>query len=137
MEVLPRPVKEKDQIPPSCSIGEYLPDIILRNDGFDAEVVYTFESFYAHGANILGNMARIRIDGAVLQILDGVTGKRIVNVNYLLRHDPLTTEVHISPTGIQSHQSTDTTQSVLASARYLDRSRRITRLKSNFQGHSR
>ncbi len=82
---LPQTTKQGDVIPPPCSIGKYYPDILLRNDGFNAEVAYTFDDFYAHGANILGNLVRMRVDGAVLQLLTDEQGEKIINV--LLLYD--------------------------------------------------
>lgn len=82
LNLLPKPVKSIELIPLPCSIGQYYPNIILRNDGFNADAVYTLESFYSHFANILGNMERMEVDGVVLSEESTKTGKKI-NVSLL------------------------------------------------------
>lgn len=85
LDLLPQASKQKEDIPPPCSVAKYYPDVLLRNDGFNAHVAYTFDDFYAHGASILGNMVQMEVPGAVLQLIDDEQGERMINV--LLLYD--------------------------------------------------
>lgn len=107
LSLLPKPATQKEQFPPPCSVATYYPDILLRNDGFNAEVAYTFDGFYAHGANILGNMVRMQVDGAVLQLLTDERGERMINVLYLYdARRQLTNSFSLSPHGeFKFHQT--------------------------------
>lgn len=82
--LLPKPVTGKEAIPVPCSITP-TGDILLRNDGFNAEATYTLDNFYAHMANILGNMERMEVDGAVLQVGQDTNGNN--SINMLLLYD--------------------------------------------------
>src|SRR3989344_1687591 len=100
LSLLPKPATQKEQIPPPCSVAKYYPDILLRNDGFNAKVAYTFDDFYAHGANILGNMVRMQVDGAVLQLLTDEQGEKTINVLYLYdARRQLTNSFSLTPSG--------------------------------------
>ncbi len=83
-KVLPKPVTGKEMTPVSCSLTP-TGDILLRNDGFNAEAAYTFDMFYAHMAVTLGNMERMEVDGAVLQVRQDTSGSNSVNI--LLLYD--------------------------------------------------
>lgn len=79
IHLLPKPVTNNDAIPVSCSVTS-TGDILLRNDGFNAEAAYTLDNFYAHMANILGNMERMKVDGAVLQVGQDPSGKKSIKM---------------------------------------------------------
>lgn len=114
IDLLPKAVKQKEAIPPPCSIAKYYPDILLRNDGFTAEVAYTFDDFYARGASILGNLVRMRVDGAVLQVLDDKKGNKVINVLYLYdARRQLTTSFSVNSGLIQVHETPGEKPSIL------------------------
>lgn len=102
LDLLPKPVKSNELIPPPCSIGQYYPNVILRNDGFNADATYTLESFYSHFANILGNMERMRVDGVVLSEQSAENGKRI-NIFLLYDSQVLLTTSLEAPSGRSIH----------------------------------
>lgn len=83
LDRLPKPVTTNEEMPTACSIGQYYPNILLRNDGFNANVAYTAEAFYAHLANILGNLVRMNVDGLVLQVSEDEQNRKLVNMMLL------------------------------------------------------
>lgn len=84
-DLLPKPSTQETDIPRACSGGKYTPDVILRNDGFNAGAVYTADSFYMNFANLLGNMARMRVDGLVVR--EKTTEKGSKAIEMLLLYD--------------------------------------------------
>lgn len=79
LDSLPPPVKERHLIPLACSRGIRYPNVVLRNDGFDARTVYTLENFYSNLSMKLANAARMITHGIVLQSVEE-DQKQAVNI---------------------------------------------------------